>query len=228
MRRNTSIAFSTALSPTQGVEPWAALPVTSMRMASTPLAWMPMCMLVGSPVMAKSPRSPARPGGRSRAARPPRTPRRRRRRSARARCSGCQVVQRAHHGREAALHVVGAAAVEAVPVDARRELLGAPGHHVEVAVSTIVGPPLGSDAGGQQRPAVVNRARHLHVTRLEPALHEAGGALHALQGGRVGEQALGERLLIHPRARIVPRSRPRPDPAPARWSFTRPHACIAA
>ena len=53
--RNTSIAFSTALSPTHGVEPCAALPVTSMRMASTPLAWMPMCMSVGSPVIAKSP-----------------------------------------------------------------------------------------------------------------------------------------------------------------------------
>ena len=53
--RNTSIAFSTALSPIQGVEPWAAVPVTSIRMASTPLAWMPMCMLVGSPVIAKSP-----------------------------------------------------------------------------------------------------------------------------------------------------------------------------
>ena len=54
--RKTSIAFSTALSPIQGVEPCAAVPVTSMRMASTPFAWMPMCMSVGSPVIAKSPR----------------------------------------------------------------------------------------------------------------------------------------------------------------------------
>ena len=38
IRRKTSTAFSTALSPTQGVEPWAAVPVTSTRMASTPLA----------------------------------------------------------------------------------------------------------------------------------------------------------------------------------------------
>ena len=54
--RKMSIAFSTALSPTQGVEPCAAVPVTSTRIASTPFAWMPMWRSVGSPVMAKSPR----------------------------------------------------------------------------------------------------------------------------------------------------------------------------
>ena len=54
--RNTSTAFSTALSPTHGVEPCAAVPPTSIRMASTPLASTPTCRSVGSPVMAKSPR----------------------------------------------------------------------------------------------------------------------------------------------------------------------------
>ena len=54
--RKMSIAFSTALSPTHGVEPCAAVPVTSIRIASTPFAWMPMWRSVGSPVIAKSPR----------------------------------------------------------------------------------------------------------------------------------------------------------------------------
>ncbi len=52
--RKTSIALSTALSPSQGVELWAERPLTSRRMASTPLAWTPMWRSVGSPVMAKS------------------------------------------------------------------------------------------------------------------------------------------------------------------------------
>jgi hypothetical protein len=52
--RKTSIALSTALSPSHGVDPWAERPVTCSRMASTPLASTPMCRSVGSPVMAKS------------------------------------------------------------------------------------------------------------------------------------------------------------------------------
>ena len=60
IRRKTSIAFSTALSPSHGVEPCAARPLTTMRQASTPLAWMPTCSPVGSPVMAKSPTKPSR------------------------------------------------------------------------------------------------------------------------------------------------------------------------
>ena len=55
MLRNTSTALTTALSPSQGVDPWAERPATCSRSASTPLAWTPMCRLVGSPVMAKSP-----------------------------------------------------------------------------------------------------------------------------------------------------------------------------
>ena len=57
--RKTSIALSTALSPSHGVELWAARPWTTIRITSTPLAWMPMCMSVGSPVIAKSPPRPA-------------------------------------------------------------------------------------------------------------------------------------------------------------------------
>ena len=60
IRRNTSIAFKTALSPSHGVEPWAARPNTCRRKASTPLAWTPTCRSVGSPVIAKSPPKPPR------------------------------------------------------------------------------------------------------------------------------------------------------------------------
>ena len=59
IRRKTSIAFRTALSPSHGVEPWAEVPNTRMRMASTPLASTPTCRSVGSPVIAKSPTWPA-------------------------------------------------------------------------------------------------------------------------------------------------------------------------
>ena len=55
IRRKTSIAFRTALSPSHGVEPCAEVPKTMIRSASTPLAWTPTCRLVGSPVIAKSP-----------------------------------------------------------------------------------------------------------------------------------------------------------------------------
>ncbi len=56
--RKTSIALRTALSPSHGVAPWAAVPPTSSRSASTPLASIPMCRSVGSPVIAKSPTKP--------------------------------------------------------------------------------------------------------------------------------------------------------------------------
>ena len=56
MRRNASWALRIALSPSHGVEPWAAMPWTATRTARTPLAWTPMCRSVGSPVIAKSPR----------------------------------------------------------------------------------------------------------------------------------------------------------------------------
>ena len=135
IRRNTSIAFRTALSPSHGVEPCAARPWTLRRNASTPLAWTPTCRPVGSPVIAKSPREAAADDVVGRA---------------RVDVLGLlvghadeadahrvllgEVAQRAHHRREAALHVVGAAPVQAVALDPRRELLRAAGHDVEVPV----------------------------------------------------------------------------------------------
>jgi len=54
MRRKASWALRIALSPSHGVEPCAAVPEMLTRIASTPLAWTPMCRSVGSPVIAKS------------------------------------------------------------------------------------------------------------------------------------------------------------------------------
>ena len=112
---------------------------------------------------------------------------------------GGHVVEGAHHRREPALHVVGAAPVQAVAVDARREQLGARGHHVEVSVEHDRGRAGRADRGRQHRAAVVHLAGHLHVAGLEPALDETGRALHSLEGGRVvGDQALCESALVHP------------------------------
>ena len=88
----------------------------------------------------------------------------------------------AHDRGEPALHVVGAAADQPVAVDARRELLGAPGDHVEVAVQRDRRRALRADGRRQHRTTVVLGARHLHVARLEPALDEARGGLHPLEG----------------------------------------------
>ncbi len=121
---------------------------------------------------------------------------------------GGHVVQRAHHRRQAALHVVGAAPVEAIAVQARDEQLRARRNDVQVAVEDDRGHAGGANGRRQHGPAVVHRTHHLHVARLEPALDEPGGALHPLEGGRVvGDQALGESALVHPRLRITARGR---------------------
>ncbi len=149
MRRKTSIALSTALSPSHGVEPWAARPETSTRIISTPLAWTPMWRSVGSPVIAKSPRSS--PEATSSSVERTSTSSD----SSSGTITSCharaaelvQVVQRAEHRRQAALHVVGAAADQPVALDARLELLRAPGHDVEVPVQDDQRAGAGADLG---------------------------------------------------------------------------------
>ena len=135
MRRKASWALRIALSPSHGVEPWAAVPEICRRSASTPFAWTPMCRSVGSPVSAKSARRPSLT----------RTSVERLRdvlgllvgdadeAHAHLVLAG-DVLEGAHHGRERALHVVGAAADQPVALDARRELALARGDDVEVAV----------------------------------------------------------------------------------------------
>src|SRR5215218_26124 len=104
-----------------------------------------------------------------------------------------------HHRREAALHVVGAAPVEAVAVDARLELLRVAGDDVDVAVQDHRRAFLRSHGRREHGPSVVQLAGHLDVVRLEPPLGEGRGSVHALEGRRVvGDQALGEGALVHP------------------------------
>ena len=102
MLRKTSIALRTALSPSHGVDPWAAVPLTVRRSASTPLACdadVQVGRLAGDREVAAVAALDQDVGAADRP--PPRTPRRRRRRS---RTSHpvliAQIAQRAHHRRE--------------------------------------------------------------------------------------------------------------------------------
>ena len=201
--RNTSTALSTALSPSHGVELWAARPWTSIRIASTPLASTPMCMSVGSPVIAKSPPSPrltatsvARSSSSSDSS------------------SGTQiephphailalgVLERAHHPGQAALHVVGAAADQLVVLDAGLELLGTGRNHVEMAVQDHAGGVLagGTDLRHQYGQPVVIVVLDLDVTGFEPPLDKSCGGNELLgPRGVVGDQPLGQNSFVdHP------------------------------
>ena len=135
IRRKVSIALSTALSPSQGVEPWAALPrdldahgqhalgldadaqvgglagdgeVTHVALFDE-VVGAPVVLLLGLLV---GDAHEVHPDGVLRG----------------------QVAGGAHHRRQAALHVVGAAADQPVALDARLELVGVAGDHVEVPV----------------------------------------------------------------------------------------------
>src|SRR6476661_8084013 len=85
------------------------------------------------------------------------------------------VLEGAHHGRQRALHVIGAAADQPVAVDPRRELALARGNDVEMAVEDDRRPVRGARLGQDDRQAVVVDAVDLELARLEPALDEARG-----------------------------------------------------
>ena len=112
----------------------------------------------------------------------------------------------AHDRRERALHVVGAAADEAVALDARLELALAGGHDVKVAVEDHGRPLAGADVGHDDREAVEVALAHLDVARLEPALDERGRRAQRLGLRRVvPHEALCEDPLIHvPEDRVGP------------------------
>jgi len=95
---------------------------------------------------------------------------------------GGELPDGAHHRREAALHVVGAAADQAVAVDARLELAGPPGHDVDVAVEDDRRTVRGADRGGEDRQAAGRDVLHVDLVRLQPALDEAGGRLDPVDG----------------------------------------------
>ena len=84
------------------------------------------------------------------------------------------------HHRQGALHVIGAAAEQAVSVDLRLELVPAARDHVHVAVEhqrrDILGPHL---RRGHRQPARLGLCR-LDVVRLQPAADELRRALQPL------------------------------------------------
>ena len=195
--RNTSIAFSTALSPSHGVELCAARPRTSISIASTPLASTPMCRLVGSPVIAKSPPRP-RLTTPSLDASSISSDSSSGTHTSRTRTAGLalHVLERAHHRGQPALHVVGAAADQPIPFHARLKLLRLGGHHVEMAVEddarAVVRLGGRSDLRHQDGQAVVIVVAHLDVAGFEPPLDESCRRDDLLgAGGVVGNQALG-------------------------------------
>jgi hypothetical protein len=113
------------------------------------------------------------------------------------------ILERVHHGREGALHVVGAAADEPVAFDARRELALARGHDVEVPVEDDGRGALGPDLGEDHRQVVVLAAVDGDLARLQPTLHEAGCGAQALaRRGVVGDQPFGQHALVHGLGRI--------------------------
>jgi len=109
-----------------------------------------------------------------------------------------QVAHRAHHRGERALHVVGAAADQAVALDARDELLRAPRDDVEVAVEDERRAGLRTHRRAERVEVAELVVHDLDLARLEPALDEPGRGSQAIHVGRVvGDQALGERALVH-------------------------------
>ena len=175
IRRKTSIAFRTALSPSHGVEPCAEVPKTMIRSASTPLAWTPTCRfgrLAGDREIADVARLDQQVrralvdllgllvGHADEAHRARRSWSR-------------EVVQRAHHRREAALHVIGAAALEPVALDPRGELLRPRRDDVVVPVEDERRAFRRADLRGQREDVAVLVVVDGDVARLEPALDEA-------------------------------------------------------
>ena len=198
MALNTSTALTTALSPSHGVAPCAERPRTLRRTASTPLACTPTWRLVGSPVIAKSPMKPCP----TRASEPrfssssdsssETIPRRTRTAS----CSRRSCSSEQHH-RQRALHVVGAAAVEAVPLDRGLNCSRPPGRR------------RGGRAGpGSARPRAPPRpwsraARGSWSARpgcraTRASRRRTPRTAQPLRGGGVeGNQALGQRDFVH-------------------------------
>ena len=204
------------MSPSHGVAPWAAVPATSSRIASTPFAWTPMWRSVGSPVIAKSPVKPLRirnsvPRSISSSDSSSGTTQRARRSRRRV----AQLLERAHHRGERALHVVGAATVDAVAVDLRaRTAPGAPGprrggrgRHRRA----LAGPTLAASSG---RPRISSSSTGMSRDS-KPALDEAGGLADALVvGGVVADQSFGGSL-VHAQSSGCASER---RTARARWS----------
>ena len=93
------------------------------------------------------------------------------------------VADGAHHRRQRALHVVGAAADQAVALDARLELALAARDDVDVAVQDDLRLARAVRRAGRRddhRQALVGVVAHPDVARLQPALDEARGGAQAV------------------------------------------------
>ena len=108
------------------------------------------------------------------------------------------VDERAHHRREAALHVVGAAADEPVALDPRRELLVVRRDDVDVAVQDHGRADRRADRGEDDGQAVEVAHLVLDLVRSEPPLDEGRCVAHTVRGGGVvRHQPLREGALVH-------------------------------
>jgi hypothetical protein len=163
-----------------------------MLIASTPLASTPMCRLVGSPVIAKLPPSPrlTTPSVGD-AHEPDAHP-----------LLVLDVLERAHHRRQRAFHVVGATAEQLVAVHSRLVLLLAPGDHVEMAVEDHARQVLArrSDLGHQHGQPVVIVMQDFDVAGFKPTLDKSCCRDEFLGARRVvGDQPLCKDPLVdHP------------------------------
>src|SRR6185503_16208364 len=95
-----------------------------------------------------------------------------------------KIGDRQHEAGERTLHVVCAAPVETIAVDARLKLLGPAGHDVEVAVQedrvrSVLGPDL---SDGHRQIPDPDLAGH-DVPGVQPALDEPGAQPDALRRG---------------------------------------------
>ena len=112
-----------------------------------------------------------------------------------------RVANRAHERGQRALHVVGAAADEAVALHAGLELLGVTRDHIEMTVQDHgrgTGRLGGANVGRDHRKTLVLEVRDIDVARPQPALDETGRGAETVDGrGVVGDQALGKKPLVH-------------------------------
>ena len=183
-RLSSAPMWRIAQSPRNGIEPWAIRPSVSISAHQTP-RWPRQIRSApsGSGMITWSMRgartSPARPARRPRHGRPILVDRARQLERARERTPpASRMLSRDHRGREAALHVAGAAAVEAAVTDRAGERIDAPAlaglDHVEVAVEVDAGTGVAALISGDQVDlrialAVAERALGAQVADLEAA-----------------------------------------------------------
>ena len=101
--------------------------------------------------------------------------------------------ERGQHRRQGALHVIGAATVEAVTLDPRLELLGVGRDDVDVTVQDDGRAVIGANLGEEHRQLADRFLARLDAARLEPALDEARAKPEPVGlAGVVRDQPLGE------------------------------------